>query len=178
MVQEINSSFDALVLIGYHSPSGSRTNPLAHTWSPDLNRVLLNGQLISEFHLIAMTAAYEQVPVVFVSGDEALCELVKAYDPKIATVATVKGIGESVWGIHPQEAIKQIKTGVERSLKNRAEIQIQPLPKHFQLELEYQHPPEAYKSSFYPGARLTGEQSAVFETTDWFDVMRSLLFMV
>jgi D-amino peptidase len=178
MVQEINSSFDALVLIGYHSPSGFSTNPLAHTWSPDLHQVLLNGQPISEFHLITMTAAYEGVPVVFVSGDVAVCQLVKAYDPKIETVATIKGIGESVWGIHPEEAIKQIQAGVKRSLKSLGEIQIQSLPKHFQLELEYKHPPEAYKSSFYPGAKLKGEQSAVFETSDWFDVMRAMLFMV
>ena len=31
MVQELDESFAALVLIGYHSKAGSQDNPLAHT---------------------------------------------------------------------------------------------------------------------------------------------------
>ncbi len=177
MVQELDSSFAAVVLIGYHSPSGSGKNPLAHTYSDEPNRIFLNGQPLSEFHLVAMTAAYEQVPVVFVSGDAALCEVVKAYDSKIKTVATKKGIGESVWGIHPQEVVKQIKTGVEKALKQSQQVQVRPLPEKFRLEVEYKHPPDAYSYSFYPGAELQGEQSVVLETSNWFDIIRALQFI-
>jgi D-amino peptidase len=31
MVQELDESFDALVLVGYHSKAGTQDNPLAHT---------------------------------------------------------------------------------------------------------------------------------------------------
>jgi D-amino peptidase len=177
MVQELNSSFAALVLVGYHSRAGSGANPLAHTLTGKNNWIKLNGQPIAEFHLMAMTAAYEGVPVVFVSGDAALCRDVKAYDETIETVATNKGIGESVWAIHPDEAVKQIRAGVERALHNRHQIQVKPLPDYFHLEVEYKHPPSAYSNSFYPGARLQGEQSVVFETDNWFEVMRSLQFI-
>lgn len=178
MVQELNSSFTALVLIGYHSRAGSGNNPLAHTLSENPNWILLNGQPIAEFHLVAMTAAYEGVPVVFVSGDSGLCQAVKAYDADIETVTTNKGIGESVWGIHPVEVVKQIQAGVKRALQHRELFQVKPLPKHFQLEVEYKHPPDAYENSFYPGAKLQGEQSVIFETNDWFEVMRALWFIV
>ena len=33
MVQELDTSFDALIMIGYHSFSGSNSNPLSHTLS-------------------------------------------------------------------------------------------------------------------------------------------------
>jgi D-amino peptidase len=177
MVQELDSSFTALILIGYHSQAGSGQNPLAHTLNTDINRILLNGQPIAEFHLMAMTAAYEQVPVVFVSGDAALCQAVKAYDNKIETVSTKKGIGESVWGIHPAEVVKQIQAGVEKALQAREQIQVQPLPEYFQLEVEYKHPPDAYTSSFYPGAKLQGEQTVILETNNWFEVIRALSFI-
>ncbi|MFM7365660.1 MAG: M55 family metallopeptidase [Cuspidothrix sp.] len=177
MVQGLDSSFAALILIGYHSPSGSGQNPLAHTFSPNINRMLLNGQLVSEFHLMAITAAYEQVPVVFVSGDAALCQGVKDYNSKIETVYTIKGMGESVWGIHPQLVLEQIQTGVTQALQQREQIQVQPLPEYFQFEVEYKHPPLAYKYSFYPGATLKGEQSVILETNNWFDIIRSLSFI-
>ena len=178
MVQEFNSSFTALVLIGYHSRAGSGDNPLAHTLSEELNCILLNGQPITEFHLVAMTAAYERVPVVFLSGDSAVCEAVKAYDTKIETVTTKKGIGESVWGIHPEEVVRQIQAGVEKALQQQHQIPVKPLPEHFQLEVEYKHPPDAYENSFYPGAKLQTEQSVLFETSNWFEVIRALCFIV
>ncbi len=176
MVQELNSSFTALVLIGYHSRSGYGSNPLAHTLSEELNQILLNGQAIAEFHLVAMTAAYEKVPVVFVSGDSGLCQDVKVYDKNIETVITKKGIGESVWGIHPEEVVRQIQAGVKSALQYQ--IPVKPLPDCFQLEVEYKHPPDAYENSFYPGAKLHGEQSVLFETHDWFEVIRALSFIV
>lgn len=178
MVQELDSSFAALILIGYHSPSGSAGNPLAHTLSEKLNQILLNGQPTTEFHLMAMTGAYEKVPIVFVSGDSSLCEAVKAYDVNINIVSTKKGIGESVWGIHPEEAIKLIETGVEQALQQPLSTQVKSLPEHFQLEVQYKHPPDAYQNSFYPGAKLQREQSVIFETNDWFEVIRALQFLI
>ncbi len=177
MVQELNSSFTAVVMIGYHSPSGSAGNPLAHTLSEKINWIMLNGQLTTEFHLMAMTAAYEKVPVVFVSGDFKLCQAVKAYDINIETVPTKKGIGESVWGIHPEEVIEKIQAGVKRVLLNPNHNQVKALPEYFKLEVQYKHPPDAYQNSFYPGAKLQGEQSIIFETNDWFEVMRALWFI-
>jgi D-amino peptidase len=178
MVQELDNSFAALILLGYHSGSGTGGNPLAHTWSVELNRVLLNGQQISEFDLMVFTATSIGVPVVFVSGDFALCQAVAAYDPNIQTVATKKGIGESIWGIHPESAVKQIKEGVKKGLQSRSKILVQPLPAYFQLEVEYKHPPDAYANSFYPGAKLKGEQSIILKTDNWFDVMRAVLFIL
>jgi D-amino peptidase len=178
MVQELDSSFTALILIGYHSPSGSGGNPLAHTLSEKLNQIMLNGQLTTEFHLMAMTAASEKVPVVFVSGDSSLCQAVKTYDVNIDTVTTTKGIGESVWGIHPEEAIKQIQTGVEQALQQPLKTSVKPLPEYFQLEVQYKHPPDAYQNSFYPGAKLQSEQSIIFGANDWFEVIRALQFII
>jgi D-amino peptidase len=178
MVQELDSSFDALILIGYHAPAGSGANPLAHTLTTSLAQVRLNGQPIAEFHLMTLTAASEGVPVVFVSGDAMLCSQVKAYDPQIETVATKKGWGESVLSIHPEEAIHRIRAGVEQALLNRGHISVKPLPAQFELAIEYKHPPKAYRSSFYPGAELQDDRTVVLKTNHWFDVMRALQFII
>lgn len=178
MVQELDSTFTALILIGYHSRSGSGENPLAHTLSEKLNKITINGQPVTEFYLVALTAAYEKVPVVFVSGDFGVSQAVRAYDKNIKTVVTKKGIGESVWGVHPEYVQKEIKLGVKRALLSLDQIQVKPLPENFQLEVEYSHPPTAYENSFYPGAKLKAENSVILETTDWFEVIRALQFII
>ncbi len=44
MVQELDESFDALLMIGYHSFGGSSSNPLSHTLSSrTFNYIKLNG---------------------------------------------------------------------------------------------------------------------------------------
>ena len=52
MVQELDDSFDALLMVGYHSMAGKGGNPLAHTLSSSkLDSVFINGQQTSEFFL-------------------------------------------------------------------------------------------------------------------------------
>ena len=48
MVQELDSSFDALMMVGYHSMAGQGGNPLAHTMSSSkLDSVFINDQQTS-----------------------------------------------------------------------------------------------------------------------------------
>ncbi|MGB6371558.1 MAG: M55 family metallopeptidase, partial [Atribacterota bacterium] len=45
MVQELDKSFDALLMIGYHSFAGSSSNPLSHTLSSrTFNYIKFNGE--------------------------------------------------------------------------------------------------------------------------------------
>ncbi len=68
MVQELDSSFDAVVMVGYQAPAAHPSNPLSHTNKSKFNQRTLNGQDLSEYLWHAHTAALEQVPVVFLSG--------------------------------------------------------------------------------------------------------------
>ncbi|MEN9224100.1 MAG: M55 family metallopeptidase [Thermostichus sp. HHBFW_bins_43] len=178
MVQELDRSYDALILIGYHSPAGSGAHPLAHTYTTEVSQIRLNGQAIAEFHLVSLTAAYEGIPVVFLAGDADLCAAAKAYDPKIQTVITHKGIGQSVIAHHPQRILQQIREGVAQALHQLETHQPRPLPEHFLLEVDYKHPPRAYRKSFYPGATLAGDYTVQLAVSDWFEVLRALEFIV
>ena len=52
------------------------------------------------------------------------------------------------------------------------------LPERFALEIEFNNPVRAYKSSWYPGCKHIGERTIRFETSDYFEVMRALQFVV
>ena len=73
MMAGLDDSSDGAVMVGYHARAGSGGNPLAHTLVGSLVAELrINQQPVSEFRINTMAATLEKVPVVFVSGDEAL----------------------------------------------------------------------------------------------------------
>src|SRR5262249_31474881 len=159
MVQELDKSFDAAMFIGYHSKAGDETNPLAHTLTLRVMRMRINGEPVSEFVLYAYAAAYVGVPVVFVSADKQLCVDIKGYNPNIVTVATSEGKGPSTISLSPKASCARIAEGVEKALKGNLKKSMLKLPKKFALEIEYSNPVNAYKSSWYPGAKHIGNRT-------------------
>lgn len=178
MMQEIDNTFDAALMIGYHSYASSDRNPLSHTLVTDLSYIKINDELTSEFLINAYTASYVGVPVVFVSGDAGLCEHVKQINANINTVGLNKGIGDSVISIHPQLAFNNIKEAVESSLKGELNKCIVPLPEWYKVELSFTNHSKAYKASFYPNMKKISATNVLFETDDYFEVLRMLSFVV
>lgn len=178
MMQELDNTFDAALMLGYHSFAGSDGNPLSHTLETELSYMKINDEFASEFLINAYTAAYVGVPVVFVSGDMELCEHVNQINMDIKTVGLNKGIGNSVVSIHPQLAFSSIKEAVEASLKGELNKCIIPLPEWFKVELAFVNHSKAYKASFYPGMQKISATNVLFETDDYYEVLRMLSFVV
>lgn len=179
MMQEIDSSFAAVLYIGYHARAGSNGNPLAHTISGRVvQEMRVNDIPASEFRLNTFTATMCGVPVAFLAGDEALCEEVRNYNEAIRTVATFKGVGQSTISIHPNVAVRQIRAGVEESLRRDNRKLMRPLGESFKIEIDYKLPREAYGRSFYPGAVLVKDATVRFEANDWLEALRMIYFCV
>jgi D-amino peptidase len=177
MMQELDESFDAALMIGYHSKAGSGDNPLSHSFdSSTVYEMRLNEKAVSEFDINYMTSMMLGVPVVFVSGDSALCREVKEVDENIKTVSTFQGKGRSTLSIHPQMSVKLIEERVKKSLSGDLEIFAITLPKEFKLEIDFKSPQQAYSNSFYPGAKLIGHRTVQFESPDFFEVLKMLKF--
>ena len=178
MMQDIDGSFDAALLIGYHSKAGSEGNPLAHTMTGKISRIWINDEPVSEMLINTYTAALEKVPVVFVSGDLQLCKDSVALNPFVETCAVKVGKGSSTINIHPDLATQKIGAGAGKSLKNELSRQILILPEKFTLKIEYKEFKYAYRSSFYPGVEKLSERLLQFKTIDYFEILRALLFLI
>jgi D-amino peptidase len=177
MMQELDSSYTAALMIGYHSYAGGGGSPLAHTMSSTrVTALTINQRPASEFLINWYTAILEKVPVVFLSGDAEICAHAGEITPAITTVAVKKGIGASTVNIHPQTAIEQIEAGVRRALKEIAPPARQLLPGQFRIETSYTTSQEAYRCAFYPGARMTSSRQVTFTADSWFEVLRFFLF--
>ena len=104
MMSGLDRTFDAAAFTGYHAWASCSGNPLSHTMTREMESVKINGAYASEFMINAYIAGYVGVPVVFLSGDRALCDSAAEICPEISTVAVNEGIGNASVSIHPDEA--------------------------------------------------------------------------
>jgi D-amino peptidase len=175
-LQELDASFSAVLLVGYHAGAGAGASPLEHTYTGNFRYVKLNGEYISEFTLDAYTAAYKKVPLVFVSGDKGLCEQVARMNPHIQTVAVKEGVGASTINLHPALAVEQIRAGAALALQGDLQRCSVALPERFSMEVCYRRHTQAYQLGFYPGARQVDLYTVYFEASDYFEVLRFFMF--
>ena len=178
MMDDLDDSFAAAMLIGYHSRAGSGGSPLAHTMSTCVTQMTINGQPVSEAVINAMAAAMLTVPTVFVAGDELLCQDVRQYNRAIGTVATQRGKGDGVVCIQPALAVARIQEGAAKALRGSLADCLTPLPPAFELVIEYREAKTAYGRSFYPGARRLDDRRVGLQTDQYFEVLRAIAFMV
>lgn len=78
MREGIDKSFDAVIFIGYHAKAGTPNAILEHTMSSrNITDVSINGISLPEAGINALIAGYYDVPVVFLSGELAVCHQIK-----------------------------------------------------------------------------------------------------
>jgi D-amino peptidase len=176
MVQELDETFHAVLVIGYHSRAGSGTSPLAHTMTGDITYVKINEQYVAEFTMSAYTAGLVHVPVVFVSGDAGICQEAEALIPGLRSVAVMYGVGNSTVSIHPHLAVERIRAEVETALKGDVSKCHVQMPDRFSVEVRHRNHAKAYGASFFPGASLKEPHTVQFEADDYFEVLRFFSF--
>lgn len=121
MMEGIDSSFAAVVFIGYHASAGTPSAILAHTSNGNVVDFAINGVSLPEGGYNALVAGLYNVPVVFVSGDRAAVDQLRGLLGKVDGVAVKQEIGTAILGMSPDEAQDAIRLGVERAVRARAQ---------------------------------------------------------
>lgn len=178
MMAGLDETFDAVMFVGYHSPSRSDGNPLSHTMNTRIHHVKINGVIASEFYINALYASYLGVPVAFLSGDKNLTKQVIKENEEIITVATKEGVHGAVISKHPEVTNKLIEERVQEALSKDLKNNIVAMPKHFDVEIQYKNHNVAYSSSFYPGCKLLGSDRVIFSSDDYYEVLRMFKFIL
>lgn len=178
MLGGIRLGFDAVAMTGYHSAAYTTGNPLAHTMNTKNQYIKVNGKLASEFMLYSYFAAYYNTPVIFISGDKALCENAKAFNPGITTAPVSEAFGSASISLHPADACELIKERMkEAAAGDFAKCRIV-MPKQFEVEIEYKEYSLADMASHYPGVRRVGSKGIVFASEDYYEVMRMIYYVL
>jgi D-amino peptidase len=79
MLEGLDSSFDAMVCVGYHARAGS-FGVLSHSFmGHEIEDMWLDGRVTGEIGLAQATAAALGVPLIALSGDDAACAEMTAW---------------------------------------------------------------------------------------------------
>lgn len=174
-----DSSFDALVMIGFHDAASHDGNPTSHTIvSAKVASLYVNDEIWGEYEVSAYGAARIGVPTVFLSGDDATCKSAEKKIPGIITVSTKKGLGYSVLSKTPEDAVNEIELKTKEALCRSALPAVLEMPAEFKVEINYLHHYDAKNASHFPGVEQISPCSIRFVTNDFLEVLRLLYYVL
>ncbi len=119
---------EACAFIGYHAMASSQGGLLAHTYHGGAFRsIRLNGEYCSEGYLNAALAGEFDLPVVFISGDQATVEDSLRYARSGAGFVTKHAIGwQSQASLPPAQVRRLLRSAFSEQL-------VRPLPQPFRV---------------------------------------------
>jgi len=177
MVEQVDSSYDAALFVGYHTTAGRDGSLLSHSLSLDVQEMYINDIEASEFLIFSWACALCGVPAVYLSADKQMCEDGARLWPSLVTTAVKEGWGASVRCMAPKKALRLIEEDVERALRQDLDVAKIVLPDFFKLKVIYKEPSRAFKVSQYPGVTMVNEKTVAYESNDYLEVLRTIMFI-
>ena len=166
MMEGINSTVDAVFLIGYHSKAGTTAGVLHHSLSSYAHTFKLNGVLIGESGLSAAIAGDYGVPVILVTGDDKVSTEIRELIPSVETAIVKKGISRyAAQCLSPSKACQIIKDTASKALDRLAEIKPYKVPKPV-FEIEFVSVEIADLASTLTGIERVNPHTILHESMD------------
>jgi D-amino peptidase len=166
MMEGIDSTFDAVVFIGYHAKAGTPGAILEHTSTGNVVDFSINGVSLPEGGYNALTAGLYGVPVVFIAGDRAVVDQVRALLGPIGAVAVKEEIGDAALGMSPKRAQEEIRRGVEQAIRDRARARPYRLSAPYTMVLKVRQ-----ERPLHPGAQKVRDGEFTFTSPDLLAVL-------
>jgi D-amino peptidase len=166
MMEGIDSTFGAVVFIGYHAKAGTPNAILEHTSTGNVVDFAINGVSLPEGGYNALVAGLYGVPVVFVAGDRAVVEQIRGLLGPIDGVAVKEEIGDASLGLSPKQAQEEIRKGVEQGIRNRSNARPYKLNAPYAMVLKVKQ-----ERPLYRGAQRVKEGEFTFSSRDLLDVL-------
>lgn len=168
MMEGIDSTFGAVVFVGYHAKAGTPRAILEHTSTGNVVDVSINGVSLPEGGYNALVAGLYGVPVVFVAGDRAVVEQIRGLLGPIEGVAVKEEINDASLGLSPKLAQDEIRKGVEQAVRNRARAKLYKLPGPYTMVLKVKQ-----ERAPYPGAQRVRDGEFTFSSPDLLEVLNA-----
>lgn len=172
MVAGIDSSFDAVVFIGYHSSTNNKRGVRAHTFSSArLTRVALNDREMSEGSWNAAIAGYFGVPVVMVSGDDAAVQEVRSMIGEIEGAEVKQSLGfHSTSTLTPEASRNLIAQKVTAGLKRIRDFKPYAVSQPVILDVSFKHYMVSEVLAYLKGVVRTDSHSIRYVAKDMTEI--------
>ncbi|HKR59566.1 MAG TPA: M55 family metallopeptidase [Pyrinomonadaceae bacterium] len=179
MMQGIDETFAGVIFIGYHAGTTNQQGVRAHTLSSArLADVQLQGVSVSEAGINAAIAGHFNVPVIMVSGDDAVVKETTALlgDVEGATVKWALGF-HSAKTIMPEAAYQLIREKVKKAVSRIKDFKPYRLRTPIQLDVRFKNYRPSEVLSYLSIVERTDAHSIRFKGKDMIEVSKFLEFI-
>ncbi len=161
---------DACMLVGMHARNNTPDGVMCHTISGvQYHNLWFNDDLVGETGVNAALNGHYGVPVVLVTGDEAVCrEAKQLLGERLQTVAVKKGLSRySARQIPPKRARQIIEEAARNALRdlNVVPPYVPASPATIKIEVSTVDQLADFKGR--PGVKITGDSTAESCAVDW-----------
>ncbi|MEW6321886.1 MAG: M55 family metallopeptidase [Acidobacteriota bacterium] len=179
MMAGVDGTVDAAVFIGYHASTTNTQGVRAHTFSSaTLTRVALNGVEMTEGAWNAAIAGHFNVPVVFISGDDAAIAEVRKVIGPIEAAETKKSLSfHSAITLTPPAAAALIGEGVKAALQRRASFKPYRQPGPVTVDVSFKHYRAAETLAYLPLFERRDAHSIRFRAKDMVEASSIMTFI-
>ena len=179
MMQGIDDSFDGAIFIGYHASTNNTSGVRAHTISSArLTDVRLNGVSVSEAGLNAAIAGHFNVPVIMISGDDAVIKEVTSFLGDIEGAVVKYAVSfHSAKTLTPEAALDVIREKVKKAIGRIKDFKPYKVKSPIQLDVRFKNyrPPELL--GYLSIVERTDSHSIRFVGKDIIEVSKFLEFI-
>jgi D-amino peptidase len=183
MMEGLDDSFDAAMLLGYHSRK-SEYGTISHTFSYGrMFEVKINGRPVGEAEINSFKAGAFGVPVVFLSGDQYVTENIGRVIPGIKTVATKRAVGcGAAECAHPTVIWKRIEDEVCSALSEAGKAgknsHVKPLSDApYTMEIQFATTSHAALARRLPGSESAGSTVVRYKADNYAALYNGFLCM-
>jgi D-amino peptidase len=180
MMQGIDETFAGAIFIGYHTGTTNSQGVRAHTISSArLADVRLKGVSVSEAGLNAAIAGHFNVPVIMISGDDAVVKETQALlgDVEGAVVKWASGF-HSAKTVMPEVSYVMIREKAKRAVERIKDFKPYKLAAPIQLDVRFKNYRPSEVLSYLSIVERTDAHSIRFTGKDMIEVSKFLEFIV
>ena len=180
MMQGIDETFDGAIFLGYHTSTTNTRGVRAHTLSSArLTAVRLNGQPMAEAGINAAIAGHFGVPILMVSGDDAIIEETTALlgDVEGAVVKWALGF-HSAKTLTPEAAYPVIREKVKAAIARIDDFKPYRFDGPIELEVSFKNYRPVEVLAYLPIVERVDAHTIRFVGKDMVEISKFLAFIL
>jgi D-amino peptidase len=178
MMEGIDSSFSAVMFVGYHSATTNPAGVRAHTISSaTFAGISVNGRPMSESSLNAAVAGEFGVPVVLITGDQEATGELKTLLGDVETAVVKRAIGFHAAATMPPPASRAlIKAKAKAAIERLKDFKPFRIPGPYRLDLIYKNYTPAEAMALLPGIERVNAHTIRYSGKSMAELSRFIVF--
>ncbi|MBP6506664.1 MAG: M55 family metallopeptidase [Opitutaceae bacterium] len=168
LFEGLDAATAGVLMVGQHAMAGTLHGYLDHTQcTKEICRFLINGAEHGEMSQCALHAGAFGVPLLHVSGDEALCDEARRLFPWVASTPTKRGTGWATCELYPVDSVRAaIRRDVATAIGRRSHAQPWQPAMPAEVAVEFGWSELADKLAAFPGVRRQHARTVAWHIPD------------